>query len=115
MSAKVLEGEIINVVPEQENIMVLLLGHHFLIVLKTVRVMTKNMKIIDKMKCHRCGNTLVLEKGPKYLPNYEYRCKSCQIGTHGEYGLLWTEADAREAWMTYRPDLDQTPPLPVNP
>ena len=56
--------------------------------------------------CARCGNALILEKGPAYLPSFEYRCNECQIGTHAEYGLLWSEEDAGNAWNSYQPDND---------
>lgn len=49
--------------------------------------------------CNHCGNEVVLEKGPSYLPNFEYRCDVCEIGNHANFGLLWNEEDARKAWQ----------------
>ena len=60
------------------------------------------------MKCNRCGNALILEKGPEYLPSFQFRCDHCQISTTGEYGILWSEEDARNAWNSYRPDIEET-------
>ena len=62
---------------------------------------------MEKITCSRCGDPLILEQGPAYLPNYEYRCDECEIGTHAEFGLLWSEEDARSAWESYRPDKGQ--------
>jgi len=41
---------------------------------------------------------VVLEKGPSCLPHFEYRCDECEIGTHADFGFLWSEEEARKAW-----------------
>jgi len=48
--------------------------------------------------CNRCENVVVLEKGPSCLPHFEYRCDECEIGTHADFGFLWSEEEARKAW-----------------